>query len=358
MIFPIIDFDEVGNIFISKNILQDQFSAFGNREVLNKWCGGNFYFHSDNGVGTENFYNKVPWGEIQGFSSAKYYWGNEVIKKISNKNYITGCAPIVYSEFLYPDTNVERKYKTIFLPKSDFPYKTNITKCETKRQEFVDLLKTLDDKNTIFISFPHDFEMNYIHFLPKEILDKTYTLGYNGFDTQWINRLKKVLLRSECVYAPYIMSTTTIYAEYFEISTKFYEHNLFEKGNLSEDESKKLWVKVATNLYTVVPSEKPEKWNNFMNYLKSCFENNTPDKYWWLSCFLSLDKIKEPKNLYDDLRILHDRYLSQTKVYKNIEIHPFTDSHDFYFATKDRCDRIIELSKGVSDTAINFYGEI
>ena len=56
-----------------------------NRYVINKWCGTDFYFQSDNGIGMR-IYNKVPWCEIQGFSSAKY-WGEDV-KKVELKDNI------------------------------------------------------------------------------------------------------------------------------------------------------------------------------------------------------------------------------------------------------------------------------
>lgn len=358
MLLPIIDFDEDNNIIISKDIRQDRFAAFANREVLNKWCGSNFCFQSDNGIGTENFYNEIPWCEVQGISSGKYYWGEEVSKKVQSKGYFSGCAPFTYANFLYEDKTAVKKYKTVFYPKSDYPYKTRLKETDEKIEEAVELMKSFDAENTIYIAFPFDWMFAYIHWMPQEIREKTYVLGYNGFDVSWIERLKKVLLRSECIYVPHIFSTNVAYATLLDIPVKFYSHDLYEIGKIPDDEPNKEFQELTSSIYTVVPSERDEKWNGFMKYLKECYETDCADKYWWTSKFLSLEKLKSPQHLYEDLRILHNNFIKNVNKYKNVEVLPFETSHELFDIAKEKCDRIIELSKGTSQKALNYLKEI
>ena len=358
MLYPIIDFNDNNEIIISRDIKQDRFAAFANREILNKWCGSNFCFQSDNGIGTENFYNKIPWCEVQGISPGKYYWGDEVIKKIKDKKYVSGCSPFAYSTFLYEDLHAERKYKTVFLPKSDYPYKTRLIETEDKIKEMIDLFKSLDDDDVIFIAFPFDWFYCYRHFLPEELLSKTYVLGYNGFDKSWIMRLKKVLLRSQCIHVPYIFSSNVAYATFLDIPIKFYHHDFYERGKIPENDPHKDFHEFTSSMYTVVPSERDEKWNGFMKYLKECYETECADKYWWTSKFLSLEKLKTPEHLYEDLKKLHNNFISNVEEYKNIEVLPFKTSHDLFDIAKEKCDRIIALGKNRSQSALDYLEEI
>ena len=360
MKFPIIDFDSNNKIIISSDIRQDRFAAFSNREILNKWCGGNFRFQSSNSIGTENFYNDVPWCEVQGISPGKYYWGEDTTKKVSKKGYTCGGSPVAYSEFLYEDLTAERKYKTVFYPKSDYPYKTRFKEDSEERDKIIEILKKFDSENTIYIAFPFDWMLEYQFFMPKEILDKTYVLGYNGFDLNWIERLKKVLVRSECIYAPYIFSSTVAYAIYFDTPVKFYDHDFYEVGinKIGEDETNIEFHKLTSKKYTVVPSERDERWNGFMKHLRECFDSDGPDKYWWTYKFLSLERIKRPEEVYEDLRILHDRFVSIKPEFANVEIVPFVKTHDLYDVTKTKCDRFADLGKNVSQKAIDYLNEI
>lgn len=360
MKFPIIDFSNDNEIIISNDIKQDRFAAFSNREILNKWCGSNFCFQASNSIGTENFYNEIPWCEVQGISSGKYYWGEDVTKKVEKKKYICGASPVAYSEFLYEDVKAERKFKTVFYPKSDYPYKTRFKEESKDREKIIETMMDFNSENTIYISFPFDWMLQYQHFMPKEILDKTYVLGYNGFDVSWIKRLKKVLLRSELIYAPYIFSSTVAYATYFDTPVKFYDHDFYEIGiNKIEDDETNIDFHIFTSKkYTVVPSERDEKWNSFMQHLKECFDSGSPDKYWWTSKFLSLERIKPPEELYEDLKILHHKFVDIKPEFNTVDVIPFVKSHDLYYQTKEKCNRFMKLGTDVSQKSINYLYEI
>lgn len=353
MKFPIVDFDSDNNIIDTKDIEQDRYAAFANREVLNKWCGSNFRFQADNGIGTENFYNDIPWCELQGVSPGKYYWGEDVAKKVASKGYTCGASPFAYSEFLYDDSSAERKYKTVFLPKSDYPYKTRFKEDKENRDKIVELVKSLNEENTIFIAFPFDYFLQYVNFLPYEIISKTYVLGYNGFDARWIKRLKKVLMRSECIYTPHIFSTNVAYATYLDIPVKFFNHNFYELGKIPSDQDHKEFHEFTTKKYTVVPDERDSRWNDLMTHLKNCFDNDGPDKYWWVYKFLSLDRIKPPEELYEELKKLHYTFVGLRPEFKNVDLLPFEKSHDFYDILKEKSDRILNMSNGVSQKSLD-----
>ena len=359
MLYPIIDFDKDNNNFISKDIEQDRCAAFGNRSVLNKWAGSNFWFQCDNGLGTENFYNPVTWSEVQGYSSAKYYWGEDTTKKLQNKDYIFGAAPFVYSEFLYDDPNPVKKLKTVFLPKSDYPFKTNIKQEGKELENLIETLMSFLSEDTVYIVYPLDLIEIYPEILPDEIAERLFCFGYNGFDISWVERMNKVLRRSYKVYTPSQISSNAMYSTYFDVPIEFYDHNVYERGEIPEDEGERWWQEMTATIYTVVPDCKTQEWRDCMKHLKDSFASDGPDKYFWMSKFMSLDRLKTPEDLYHDLELLHQRFLTHHDEYPiTDELLPFKQPHDLYDQTKEKCDRIIEKAKGVSDTALKYFKEL
>jgi|TARA_R110002126_G_scaffold7526_1_gene36901 hypothetical protein len=365
---PIIKFDKNNNLILTRDvdISQDRFAAFGNRYVANKWCDTEFYFQSDNGIGTENFYNKVPWCEIQGFSNAKYYWGEDVAKKVEAKGYICGAAPFVYGEFLFNDPNPERKYKTVFLPKSDYPYKTNIKEKCPEMDNFRQFCLDLDGEDTIFISYPIDYTEIWNYRLPRQIYDKIWMNGMHGFDRMWIPTLQQLIRRSKVIHVPSIFSSTVAYATFMGTPIEFYDHDIYIRGTIPDDEHPAAvpWQEKISKMYTVVPSEKSPEWNTFMRYLTDCFRGDGPDKYFWLTKLLSLERVKPPEELYEDLLILHNRFLPHIKNkednhrFPEFPIKPCSASHNFYNPLKEKCDIIIEKSKNASDDAHRYLSEL
>jgi len=363
---PVIKFDDENNIILTKNvdISQDRFAAFGNRYVINKWCGTDFYFQSDNGIGTENFYNKVPWCEIQGFSSAKYYWGEDVAKKVESKGYICGAAPFVYGEFLFNDSNPERKYKTVFLPKSDYPYKTNIKEKSPEMDQFIDFCNGMIEENTIFVAYPLDLMEIWPSRLSPDVLDRTWMNGISGFDRMWIPTLQQLIRRSKVIHVPSIFSSTVAYATFMGTPIEFYDHDIYIRGTIPDDEDPKYvpWQEKTSQLYTVVPKERSPEWNKFMRYLTDCFREDSSDKYFWLTKLLSLERVKPPEELYKDLLIMHERFFNYTdddrERFPIIPIKPYSPQHNAYEQLKEKCDMIIEKAKGASQEAHQYLSEL
>jgi hypothetical protein len=364
---PIIKFDQDNNLVLTKDvdISQDRFAAFGNRYVINKWCGTDFYFQSDNGIGTENFYNKVPWCEVQGFSNAKYYWGEDVAKKVESKGYICGAAPFVYGEFLFDDPNPEKRYKTVFLPKSDLPYKTNIKPDGPVFDDFRDWIFSIDDDDTIYVSYPIDRREIWPWRLPPEILNKVWMNGMSGFDRMWIPTLQQLIRRSKVIYVPSIFSSTVAYATFMGTPIEFYDHDIYVRGTIPDDEDPAYvpWQELTSQMYTVVPGERSPEWNKFMRYLTDCFRGDGPDKYFWLTKLLSLERVKPPEELYKDLLVMHERFFDHVDVddeqrFPVIPIKPCSAQHNAYEQLKEKCDMIIEKSKGASQEAHQYLSEL
>ena len=136
------------------------------------------------------------------------------------------------------------------------------------------------------------------------------------------------------------------------------------KAVFPDDEDPKYvpWQEKTSQLYTVVPKEKSPEWNKFMRYLTDCFRGDGPDKYFWLTKLLSLERVKPPEELYKDLLTMHERFFDYTNDERErfpvIPIKPCSPEHNAYEQLKEKCDMIIEKSKGASQEAHQYLSEL
>ena len=366
---PLVSFNSKGEICASDRSppLDNLYSAFGNRIALNDWCNSNLIFQTNNSVGIENFYNEVPWCELMGFADAKYFWGNECIKKVikrGDRKY--GTCPLVYGNYLYQDKmpKFSSRYQTVFMPKRDNTFKTWLSEDSEKISDFVSELEKLNLNNPIYISFYEDYPY-YMNNYPKSIMDHMYCVGYIGFDVDWIVTLLQLLKMSDVVYCNGLTSSA-VYASFLKKPIKFYKQNIIFKPEVPEDfrkyvsDEKFESEKIISQRYTVAWEAKSKEWINFMKYIQDVFENDLEDKDYWITNFLSLDKIKPPEELYDILLTLHKRYCilsKDPKTYANVEVTPFIKSHDLFDQAKEDCNSFIKKSLP-SKLAKKYYDEL
>ena len=361
MHLPIIDFDSNGNIFATRETKLDLHSSFSQRTILNDWCGSNFLFLTNNSVGIENFFNPVPWCEIMGYPNAKYFWGNECNKKVEKRGRYGGCSPFAYAEYLYDSHKIKAtpRYQTVFLPKRDNPFKTWLSEDPQKIGDLIDDLKGLGHDNPVYIAFPEDYEYYWTHY-PREIVDKIYCLGFNGFDVDWKKKQKNILELSEVVYTNGLTSSM-VYAAFCKKPVKIYKSDIHYQPDLPDDlgdlESQRKFHEATSKTYTVAWDRKPQIWRDFMTYAEDVFVNDLEDKNYWIYNFLSLDRIKQPEQLYDDLLMLHENYVRMTgDKHKDYEVLPFNKPHDLFEKTKENCEYFKPIT--VSPKAKDFYEKL
>ena len=94
-----------------------------------------------------------------------------------------------------------------------------------------------------------------------------------------------------------------------------------------------------------------------MTYAEDVFVNDLEDKNYWIYNFLSLDRIKPPEQLYDDLLMLHENYVRMTgDKHKDYEVLPFNKPHDLFEKTKENCEYFKPIT--VSQKAKDFYEKL
>lgn len=366
---PLVSFNSKGEICASDRSppLDNLYSAFGNRVALNDWCNSNLIFQTNNSVGIENFYNEVPWCELMGFADAKYFWGNECVKKVikrGDRQY--GTCPLVYGNHIYQDKmpKFSPRYQTVYMPKRDNTFKTWLSDDQEKISDFINELEKLNLENPIYIAFCEDYPY-YLDYYPKSITDNMYCIGYNGFDADWIVTSLQLLSMSEVVYCNGLTSSA-VYASYMRKPVKFYKQDIMYKPEVPEDfrnlvgDKKFESEKIISQRYTVCWDARPKEWVDFMKYIQDVFENDLEDKNFWLSNFLSLDQLKPPEELYETLLTLHERYCilsKDPKTYANVEITPFVKSHDLFEQAKEDCDFFTKNSSP-SELAKRYYDAI
>jgi hypothetical protein len=295
---PIINFDEDGNLISDKSTKILDFIPYSNRVIMNDWCNSNFLFDSSNGISVESFFNDVPWELKRGDVNVKYLWGNDIIKKIKNKNYIFGAAPFVYLKSIYKPSKYKEIYQTVFLPKSDEESKTQLSEKRDVSQKLTQEILNLNLTNPIFICFPYDYEY-YKRIFPSKIKKSMYCLGYNGYEKDWNEKLLKTIAHSKELYFN-IISTPCVYSAYLRKRVKFYNSNVQYLPTKYENSS--------DSFYTIDKKKKPGIWHSFMDYITDVFENEKEDIDFWIYNFLSLDLIKSPQKVFDDLLTLHNNH--------------------------------------------------
>lgn len=358
----LINFDREGNIIPKGDIKFDTRSAFGNRTILNMWSSSNSVYMSRNSVGIEDWFNPVPWCEIQGHPSTKYFWGNDCLKKVEPRGRIGGCSPMGYSKFLL-EKKYSPKYQTVYFPKTDMPAKTGLTPDKKKIEEFIDELKSLNLDNPLYIYFNADVSYWKEH-LPQEILDKSYSMGHSGFDTDWVQTQKNIFDLSEVVYTNNVTSTC-VYASFHKIPVKCLKTRLLIKPDFETSMKwydltgyKRTFEEASAKTFTVSPEDRPPIWGNFMDYLVDVFENDREDKNYWIYNLLSLDRIEQPRELFDRLNILHKNYLIECPedLYEPYwKLTEFKQTHDLYDQTKEYFET---FNSPGSTVALDYYEKL
>jgi len=293
-----IDFDVNGKLISSEKIEKILDTVpFSNKILLNTWCNSNFDFECSNGISVESFFIEKPWTLLRGNIRRKYFWGNDTIKKLKNTNFIFGSSPFVYTKEIYDNTIKHLNlYQTVFLPKSDEYCKTQLIQKRSFCREFKNTLLQLNLENPIYISWPFDYDY-YCRFLPEKITSRMYSIGYNGFDTDWNMKLLKLISYSSELYFNMI-STPCVYSCFLNKNVKFYNSDIqFLPLDVEEN---------INSIYTVDKSKKNDTWHSFMDYIKRVFQDKTEDLNFWIMNFLSLDLVKSPEELFQDLLTLHN----------------------------------------------------
>lgn len=303
----IVDFNENGDlindtkIFSPDGLKYFDSVTFSNRILLNRWCGSSYNFFSTNGVSTDSFFVPESWYRKTSMDcnilDLKYFWGNDTLKKIKEDNIISGCSPFVYSSLLYEEKKHTPKYQTVFLTRSDLLDKTQLRPSKELCEDLEQTLNDLQLENPIYIAFPKDYAF-YYHNLPS-LRPHLYSLGGDGFDMDWNDKLIKVIFNSEELYFNMI-STPCIYSSFLNKKVKFYESDL---QYLPEEH-----VNGRYASYSLDRSRKDKSWFDFMNYIQDVFENKTDDLDFWIYNFLSLNLVKSPDELREDLLTLNKRY--------------------------------------------------
>lgn len=293
------------------------YNYYGQGACLDEWCGiKDILFSKDYniypGITKETFFEHDDFEYKR--SGSKYIWSNHTIKKKpkndSNK-IIFGCSPFCYAEeMIDAESPIEEKYEVVFLPRSDYGVFLN----SNNKIKFVDYLFSINLKNPIFISHPNDLKFwSFIKF--EDFSKKLYCIGESSLDRNWTYKLIKLLKKSSCIYNP-IFSSNVVYSSFMGKKNKFYNEfsmHISYKSN-----------KIIDNR-TFVKSLKSERWNNFMNYLEEVFsdDNLTDDKKFFIYQFLSLDLIKTPNQLLEDLNFLSEKeydmiFLQSNDRYENL----------------------------------------
>lgn len=316
------------------------YDYYGQGSCLDEWCGINDTLFSRDcniypGIAKETFfeYDDFEYKRL----GPKYIWSNHTIKKKpknDSSKIIFGCSPFCYAEEIIDhQIQTEEKYDIVFLPRSDYGVFLN----SNIRIEFVDYLFSINLKNPIFISHPNDFKFwSFISF--EDFNRKLYCIGRSSLDRDWTYKLIRLLKKSSCVYNP-IFSSNVVYSSFMGKKNKFYNEFSMHISHRSN--------KIFDNR-TFVKSCKSERWNDFMNYLEEIFSDDalTDDKKFFIHQFLSLNLIKKPHQLLEDLNFLSE------KSYDKID-----------FPSEDRYKSLLEKSKkfsylNPSNKTLDFYKEL
>jgi hypothetical protein len=308
--------------------------AYGQKLYLDNWTGvtHSLKYEITPGIAKENFFQNWDYDYIM-YNPPKYFWGNQVIKKIPD-DAIFGVSPFCYGlELNKVSYKEEEKVDIVFLPRSD--WSTELA--EEKKHDIITSLGnlSLDDK-TYYISFPSD-----IDFWKSAIPKNLYKISHRQHDDSWGDQLIRLIKKAKTLYFP-IFCSTVVYAGFCGSKVKFYdEGNIHKKvSNLIEQDVHKHYA----------PSDKGEEWNQGMKYLEEIFSDDllTDEKKFLTYQFLSLDLLETPSNLYKKLRLLHERvesidfvinedlilndgaYQSLSNKIKKFEVEPPKKVFDFF----------------------------
>jgi hypothetical protein len=267
--------------------------AYGQKSFLDNWTGISHHLQYEitPGIAKENFFQSWDYDYIM-YNPPKYFWGNQVIKKIPN-DAVFGCSPFCYGLELNKVSYKEsEKVDVVFLPRSD--WSTELI--EEKKHDIMNTLNELPlDKNTYFISFPSDLEF-WKSVIPKNL----YKIAEKQHDETWGEQLIRLIKKSKTLYFPMFCSTV-VYASFYGCNIKFYDEKKIHKkiDNLIDQDIHKHYA----------PSNKDDQWNRGMKFLEEVFSDNTlsVEKKYLIHQFLSLDLVETPLDLYKKLKSLNER---------------------------------------------------
>tara|TARA_S200002703_G_scaffold150464_1_gene148846 strand:+ start:5800 stop:6726 length:927 start_codon:yes stop_codon:yes gene_type:complete len=305
--------------------------SYGNKRSLDDWTQSTYDFDylSIPGLAKECFLDEdyTIWHDQHDVS---YFWGNHLLNKGANiKSF--GVAPFVYGEYL-ETTELEQKYSTIFLPRSDFSTKL---KSDSKKIVYENL-QSIDLENPLFVSYPVDYKF-WEEIIPRENL---YCIGRDIFSVEWTKRLVRLYKKSKKVYFPHFCSGV-LYCSYVKNSINFYDEG-------------KIYDKV--NEYTYSPEHKSDEWNYSMNHLKDIFSDDimNEEKKYITYNMLSLDRIQTPLELYKCLYLLvHKKEASKIddKVLDLLDVNHLNTK-----LLKNKCDSF--LFDRVSAKTLKLYSRL
>ena len=307
--------------------------AYGQKSFLDNWTGISHHLQYEitPGIAKENFFQSWDYDYIM-YNPPKYFWGNQVIKKIPN-DAVFGCSPFCYglelNSIFYKESE---KVDVVFLPRSDWSTRL----LEEKKCDIINTLNELPlNKNTYFISFPPDLEF-WKSTIPKNL----YKIAHYQNHETWGEQLIRLMKKSKTLYFPMFCSTV-VYASFYGCNIKFYDEKKIHKkiDNLKDQDIHKHYA----------PSNKSKQWNHGMKFLEEVFSDDvlSVEKKYLTYQFLSLDLVETPLDLYKKLKLINERnvqvddiseynvnnensYLSLKNKRKKFEVTPSKKVFDFF----------------------------
>ena len=331
---PIIDYDNFGNILTDTTVEQTK-RSFQNRLILNEWVNFCFDYYCVSGLGFESFGKSMDYQMTLDNKYWKYYWGEHSFKK-ANEDLVFGTCPFVYNTNKYLKGKYEKKYQVFFLPKSDDPRKTILRTRKKFYRKLIDEIDSLNLENPIFISFCLDTKF-YSTVLPERILKRTYCFGHTGFEQNWMDKVTKTLLYAKEIYVD-MFSSTPVYAGFLGVKCNFYKSQLrFASPNFKN---------TYDSEYTVDLGKRDSQFRETLEYLEDIFSKDCDDKKYFINKFLSLERFKEPEQLFYDLKRLHEIGI-QDKI--DCKYNPYN------FDCKELQEKCKDFGASPTETAMNYY---
>lgn len=347
----VIGFTPEGDVgAVSKEWDLDEWSDFSYRRIITEWIGKDIkIIFGSNGICTENFQVKVPWQVARNWyvTSNVYWWGEDLIKKISKKDtmkegFISGACPFVYSKEIYTRPQMETFYQAVFLPKTDivggqidFNVNTKLNAEHEERQKLQDVIYGLDWTNPLFICTEPDM-LYYKDIFPE---DRLFCLGIYREDAEWNDRLVELIQRCDTLYFQMI-STPAVYSSYIGRNVKFYDTSVLQ--TLSDDDEE---------LYTLDKTKKSDSYFEFLDYIHEVFETRGNDMDFWIRRFLSLDRVLPPSDLLNSIINTRPNEYIVKETIRDIMMGSTECNHLYPYLER----KVSEFNRNASDTAVYYY---
>jgi len=285
---------------ISNILLNQNRDYYGHKTSLNRWCEKTDWINDYRvlpGITKESFFkdNDYYCGESE---VNTYLWSNNIYKSKDYKNttFVSGACPFAYEVSLNHKCEFKEKYDVVFLPRSDATIKVS----EKHITSVFDHLKYNYFDNPLFICLPDDYKNWKLNIFYDD--QNLKCVSKNSLLSNWSTNLYQLLLSAKTVYNP-LFTSSVVYSSFINKDTKFYDVNeiIYEDSDycgMFEGEPKyhRSWLS----------RDNSPKWNEFMLYMKDVFSTDKypEDKKFFTYKFLSLDFVKSPLELSEDLKLL------------------------------------------------------